>query len=144
MIVKAEVTPLGPNPRFVVVHRVAGSPRQGYTFYSERGSCENRIKELKEGIKSDRTSCCEFASNKVRLMLYSVAYVLFQRLRRLARNTGFSRTQVEGLRLGLVKIGALVKESQRRVHVGLASGCPTQELWLRLGRRLGVVSVGSG
>jgi Transposase DDE domain group 1 len=49
-----------------------------------------------------------------------------------------ARTQVEGLRLGLLKIGALVKESGRRVHVALASACPSQELWLRLARRLGV------
>jgi hypothetical protein len=136
VIVKAEVTPLGPNPRYVVVHDLAGTPRQRYFFYADRGACENRIKELKEAIKSDRTSCCEFASNKVRLMLAAVAYLLFQRLRRLARNTGFSRTQVEGLRLGLVKIGALVKESGRRVQVALASACPTQELWRRLARRL--------
>ena len=136
VVVKAEVTPLGPNPRYVLVHDLAGSPRQRYEFYADRGASENRIKELKEGIQSDRTSCCEFASNKVRLTLSAVAYVLFQRLRRLARNTGLARTQVAGLRLGLVKIGALVKESQRRVHVALASACPTQALWVRLARRL--------
>jgi hypothetical protein len=138
VIVKAEVNPLGPNVRYVVVSGLSGTPRQGYCFYSGRGGCENRIKELKEAIKSGRTSCMEFASNKVRLMLYSVAYVLLQRLRRVARNTGFARTQVEGLRLGLLKIAALVKESGRRVHVALCSACPTQELWRRLARRLGV------
>ena len=136
VVVKAEVTSLGPNPRYVLVHDLTGPPRQRYEFYTDRGASENRIKELKEGIKSDRTSCCEFASNKVRLTLAAVAYVLFQRLRRLARNTGLARTQVEGLRLGLVKIGALVKESQRRVQVALASACPTQALWVRLARRL--------
>ena len=139
VVVKAEVTPLGPNPRYVVVHDLVGPPRQQDDFYAARGESENRIKEMKEAIKSDRTSCSQFASNKVRLTLSAVAYVLFQRLRRLARNTGLSRTQVEGLRLGLVKIGALVKESSRRVQVALASACPTQELWLRLARRLLIV-----
>jgi DDE family transposase len=138
VIVKAEVNSLGPNPRYVVVSGLTGPPRQGYRFYSGRGGCENRIKELKEAIKSDRTSCCEFASNKVRLMLHSVAYVLFQRLRRVARGTGLARTQVEGLRLSLLKIAALIKESGRRVHVALCSACPTQALWRRLARRLGV------
>lgn len=136
VVVKAEVTSLGPNPRYVLVQDLVGPPRQQYDFYAARGESENRIKEMKEAIKSDRTSCSQFASNKVRLTLSAVAYVLFQRLRRLARNTGLSRTQVEGLRLRLVKIGALVKESTRRVHVALASACPTQELWLRLARRL--------
>jgi hypothetical protein len=136
VVVKAEVTPLGPNPRYVLTHDLPGTPRQRYGFYAARGESENRIKEMKEAIKSDRTSCHEFASNKVRLTLSAVAYLLFQRLRILARNTGLSRTQVEGLRLGLVKIGALVRESSRRVHVALASACPTQAIWLRLSRRL--------
>lgn len=138
VVVKAEVTPLGPNPRYVVVSGLSCTPRQGYSFYARRGGCENRIKELKEAIKSDRTSCMAFASNKVRLMLHAVAYVLFQRLRRVARGTGFAHTQVEGLRLALIKIGALVKETGRRVHVALASACPTQALWTRLACRLGV------
>jgi hypothetical protein len=140
VVVKAEVTPLGANPRYVVVSDLGGSPRQQYEYYSRRGACENRIKELKEAIKSDRTSCCDFASNKVRLMLHSVAYLLFQRLRRVARGTGYAHAQVEGLRLALIKIAALVRESGRRVHVALASACPTQELFRKLAVRLDVPS----
>jgi len=140
VVVKAEETGLGPNPRFVLVEGLCGTPRQQYQYYGRRGACENRIKEMKQAIKCDRTSCCEFASNKVRLMLYAVAYVLFQRLRRVARNTGYSHAQVESLRLALVKIAALVRESSRRVHVALASACPTQELFRRLCGRLGVAS----
>jgi len=140
VIVKAEVPPQGPNPRYVVVFRLKGKPRWLYHFYARRGGCENRIKEMKQAIKSDRTSCMEFASNKVRLMLAAVAYVLFQRLRRLARNTGLAHAQVETLRLALIKIAALVKESGRRVVVALASTCPTQALFRVLARRLGVTS----
>jgi len=140
VVVKAEVTAKGPNVRYVVISELDGEPRLLYHFYGRRGSCENRIKELKDGIHSDRTSCCEFASNKVRLMLYAVAYVLLQRLRRLARGTGVSHAQVQTLRLGLVKIAALVKESGRRVHVALASACPMQALFGLLARRLGVAT----
>jgi hypothetical protein len=140
VVVQAEETGLGPNPRFVLVDGLCGTPRQQYQFYGRRGACENRIKEMKQAIKTDRTSCCEFASNKVRLMLHAVAYVLFQRLRRIARNTGYSRAQVESLRWALIKIAALVRESGRRVHVALASACPTQELFRKLCGRLGVVS----
>jgi hypothetical protein len=143
VIVKAEVTPQGPNPRYVVVFRLKGKPRWRYHFYARRGGCENRIKELKQAIKSDRTSCMQFASNKVRLMLAAVAYVLFQRLRRLARHTGLAHAQVETLRLALIKIAALVKETGRRVVVALASACPTQALFHVLARRLGVTT-GSG
>jgi hypothetical protein len=137
VVVKAEQTALGPNPRYVVVWGLTGKPRQQYQFYAGRGACENRIKELKEGIQSDRTSCCEFASNKVRLMLHSVAYVL-QQLRRVARQTGLSRAQVEGLRRSVIKIAARVKESVRRVVVELCSTCPSQRVWRVLARRLGI------
>jgi hypothetical protein len=140
VVVKAEVTPLGPNPRYVVTWGLEGTARELYREYARRGGCENRIKELKEAIKIDRTSCHEFASNMVRLMLHAVAYVLFQRLRRLAIGTGLLHTQVEGLRLRLIKIAAQVRESGRRVHVALCSSCPSQEAWVRLARRLGVPS----
>jgi Transposase DDE domain group 1 len=139
VVVKAEQTALGPNSRYVVVWGVRGKPRQQYQFYAGRGACENRIKELKDGVKSDRTSCCEFASNKVRLLLASVAYVLLQQLRRVARQTGLSRAQVEGLRLAVIKIAARVTESCRRVVIELCSSCPSQEVWRVLARRLGIV-----
>jgi hypothetical protein len=140
VIVKAEQTALGPNPRYVVVWGLQGKPRKLYQFYAGRGACENRIKELKDGVKSDRTSCCEFASNKVRLMLASVAYVLLQQLRRVARQTGLSRAQVEGLRLAVIKIAARVTERVRRVVVELCSSCPSQAVWRVLARRLGIAT----
>lgn len=140
MIVKAEHMALGPNPRYLVTWGLTGSPRQVYQYYAQRGACENRIKELKEGIKSDRTSCSQFASNKVRLMLSSVAYVLMQQLRRVARQTGLGRAQVEGLRLAVIKIAARVTESVRRVKVEMCSSCPSQEVWRVLARRLGIAS----
>jgi hypothetical protein len=138
VVVKAEHNPLGPNRRYVVTAGVRGQPRPRYQFYCGRGDAENRIKEMKGGVHCDRLSCMEFASNKVRLALYALAYVLLQRLRRLARNTGLGRAQVERLRLALLKIAARVKESLRRVTVEWWSSCPTQPLFRVLARRLGL------
>jgi hypothetical protein len=140
VIVKAEVTPLGNNPRYVVVWGVKGKPRRLYERYGERGNCENRIKEIKEGVRADRMSCHEWEGNEFRLMLGCVAYQLFVGLRRLAKGTELARAQVEKLRLGVIKIGARVKESLRRVTIELCSSCPSQKVFRELARRLGVVS----
>jgi Transposase DDE domain group 1 len=138
VVVKAEQNPLGPNRRYIVTEGLRGTPRERYQFYCRRGESENRIKEMKASIHFDRLSCMEFASNKVRLVLYCLAYVLLQRLRRVARGTGLGRAQVERLRLALIKIAARVKETLRRVQVELTSSCPSQALWILLARRLGV------
>lgn len=140
VVVKVTVTPAGQKVRFLVVFGLGGTPREQYQFYGGRGDSENRLKELKEGVRSDRMSCCEFESNKVRLMLCSVAYVLLQGLRRVARGTEWARAQVERLRLGLIKIGARVVESQRRVTVELCSSCPWQEAWRRVAQAVGIGS----
>lgn len=139
VVVKVSVTPSGETVRFLLCGGMKGSPSELYGFYSGRGDCENRLKELKEGLRSDRMSCEAFASNKVRLMLTSVAYVLLQALRRLARRTQWATAQVERLRLGVIKIGARVVESGRRVTVELCSSYPWQETWRYLA---GVVRLG--
>jgi hypothetical protein len=140
VLVKVEQTPTGQSTRYVVVWDLPGTARERYRFYGGRGDGENRIKELKEGIGSDRMSCREFASNKVRLMLASVAYVLLSQLRRVARPTELGRAQVGRLRLGLIKIGARIRESRRRVVVELCSSCPSQQTWRQLAYGLGVAS----
>jgi Transposase DDE domain group 1 len=140
VIVKAEGTPLGKNPRYVVGWGVKGKPRRLYERYGQRGNGENRIKEIKEGVRADRMSCHEWEGNEFRLMLGCVAYQLFVGLRRLAKGTELARAQVETLRLGVIKIGARVKESLRRVTIELCSSCPSQEVFRELARRLGVVS----
>jgi hypothetical protein len=134
--VKVEQTPTGTSVRYVVVSGVLGKAKEQYGFYGGRGDSENRIKELKEGVHSDRMSCREYASNKVRLLLCSVAYVLLQGLRRLARGTEWATAQVERLRLGVIKIGARVKESGRRVVVELCSSYPWQEAFRLLVRQV--------
>jgi hypothetical protein len=138
VVVKAEQTPTGSSVRFVVVSGILGKPKEQYRFYGGRGSGENRIKELKEGMHSKRLSCREFESNKARLVLVGVGYVLMQQMRRVARYTGLGRTQVNGLRLALVKIAARVKESGRRVVVELCSHCPTRRVWEELAWEMGI------
>jgi hypothetical protein len=137
--VKVEQTPTGTSVRYVVVSGVVGKAKEQYAFYGGRGDSENRIKELKEGLRSDRMSCREYASNKVRLLLTSVAYVLLQGLRRLARGTQWATAQVERLRLCVIKIGARVKESGRRVVVELCSSYPWQELFRLLVRQIEIL-----
>lgn len=139
VVVKAEHSLLGANPRYVVIVGCdAKAPRAAYRYYGQRGNCENRIKELKEGVKADRTSCHSFRANQFRLLLAAVAYVLFQALRTLARQTGLARAQVEQLRLAVIKIAAQVTERRRRVVIQLCRHCPTQRLWRLLARRLGL------
>lgn len=139
VVVKAEHSALGANPRYVVTFGLAAKPpRAAYRYYGQRGGCENRIKELKDGVKADRTSCHTFTANQFRLLLAAVAYVLFQALRALARQTGLSRAQVQQLRLAVIKIAAKVTESRRRVVIQLCCHCPSQAVWQLLARRLGL------
>jgi hypothetical protein len=139
VVVKAEHNALGANTRYVVSFGLAAkAARAVYRYYGQRGNCENRIKELKAGVKADRTSCHRFTANQFRLLLAALAYVLFQALRTLARRTGLARAQVEQLRLALIKIAAQVTESRRRVLIQLCRHCPSQALWQRLWRRLGL------
>ena len=84
MIVKAEHTAQGANPRFVVTN-VPGDPQELYDeVYCQRGEMENRIKEQQLDLFADRTSCHRFLANQFRLLLSSAAYVLVQSLRRMA------------------------------------------------------------
>ena len=84
VIVKAEHTARGPNPRFVVAN-VPGDPQELYEdVYCQRGEAENRIKEQQLDLFAGRTSCHRFVANQFRLLLSSAAYVLVQALRRTA------------------------------------------------------------
>lgn len=134
VIVKAEVMPQGENLRFVVTSDRKRSPRAIYKFYAQRGDPENRIKELKHGVHADRLSCHTFWANQFRLLLYAAAYVLLQALRAGLAGTELARAQVTTLQLRLLKVGARVIESVRRVWVHLPSTYPCPHLWQRLAR----------
>jgi len=127
------------NPRFVVTN-VKGSPQRLYeTVYCARGDVENRIKELKDGLEIDRTSCTSFLANQLRVLITAAAYVLFQELRIHARHTGFARAQVTSLRLLLLKLGAWIESSVRRIVLHLPVTTPYADQWRRIARSLGAV-----
>jgi Transposase DDE domain group 1 len=139
VIVKAERTALGPNPRFLVVN-VPGDPRELYEdVYCQRGEMENRIKEQQLDLFAGRTSCHRSLANQFRLLLSAAAYVLVQALRRTAlAGTGLARAQVGTIRLRLLKVAARVVLSARRVVFHLASSYPLPELFRSVLERITV------
>jgi hypothetical protein len=128
VVVKAEVTPQGDNPRFLVLPALRGSPKRYYRFYTQRGDCENRIKELKQ-LAFDRTSCHRFEANQFRLFLHLAAYRLWQLLRGRLSGTGLARAQVDRLVLRLMKTGAWVRQTARGLRVHLAQSSPAYPYW---------------
>ena len=129
------------NPRFVVTN-LRQTPRFIYEkIYCARGDIENRIKELLDGLQIDRTSCCKFWANQLRVFLTAAAYVLMQELRLRAARTACARTQVTWLRDRLLKLGVEVRRSVRRLVLHLPRATPYLDAWhhiaLALGARAG-------
>ena len=137
VIVKAEHGGQGANPRFLVTN-LTGEPQDLYDrIYCQRGEMENRIKEQQLGLFADRTSCHAFGANQFRLLLHSAAYVLIERLRTLGlAGTHMARAQAGTIRTKLLKIGARLICSVRRVVLHLATGFPLQSLFRRVVARL--------
>ena len=125
------------NPRFVITN-LTGSPRHLYEgIYCARGDIENRIKELHHGLEIDRTSCARFLANQLRGLLTAAAYVLFQELRLHAARTAFAQAQVTTLREQLLKLGAWVQSSVRRIVLHLPASFPHYRDWQQIARTLG-------
>jgi Transposase DDE domain group 1 len=111
------------NPRFVITN-MKQSPQWIYEqVYCQRGDIENRIKELHD-LEIDRTSCTSFWANQFRVLLTAAAYVLMQELRLRAAGTACARAQVCMLRERLLKLGARVLVSVRRIVVHLPASFP--------------------
>jgi hypothetical protein len=128
IIAKVEYTHLDSNQRFVVTN-LSRNPQFVYDeIYVLRGDVENRIKELKLDLKADRLSCHRFLANQFRLLLHTAAYCLFWLLRTHLQGTELATAQVNTLRLKLLKIGARIRETSRRIWVHLASGYPYRDL----------------
>jgi hypothetical protein len=141
VVIKAEVVRLADrepkdNPRFVVTN-LSSTPRAVYQCYRQRGEIENRIKELHHGLEIDRTSCSRFWANQFRVLLTAAAYVLMQELRLRAAHTACARAQVSTLRERLLKIGAWVEVSVRRVVLHLPVSFPFAQEWRRVAVALG-------
>lgn len=140
VIGKAEWTQNEANPRFIVtnVHAANGGARFLYeTVYCQRGEMENRLKECQAELFADRTPTPTMRANQLRLWLSSMAYVLMCAVRRIGlAGTKLERATCGTIRLQLLKIGALVTVSVRRVKVAFASACPARDVFALAQRRL--------
>jgi hypothetical protein len=125
IVVKAEHTAQGSNPRYLVTNLKAEAQYLYDRLYCARGEMENRIKEQQLDLFADRTSAATMRANQLRLWFASFAYVLLEALRRIGlRHTQFEDATCGTIRLKLLKLGARVTVSVRRIKVALASACP--------------------
>jgi len=141
VIYKAEVVRLAgrepkDNERFVVTN-LSHTPKRVYAIYTDRGDQENRIKELKNDLAMDRTSCSRFLANQFRVLLTAAAYVLMQELRFRARHTDCARAQVGTLRTRLLKLAVWVEVSVRRIVLHLPRRFPSGPAWVRIATSVG-------
>jgi hypothetical protein len=137
VIVKAEYGDKGDNPRFLVTSLTGDAQELYEKVYCQRGEAENRIKEQQLHLFAGRTSCHDFLANQFRVLLSSAAYVLVETLRRVGlAGTELAQAQVDTIRLKVLKIGARVVRSVRRIVLHLASGYPLQALLAGVLRRL--------
>jgi hypothetical protein len=128
------------NPRFLITNLKQG-PRWIYEqVYCERGEIENRLKELHQGLEIDRTSCSKFWANQLRVLMTAAAYVLMQELRLRAARTACARAQAWTLRERLLKLGAQVKVSVRRVVIHLPVSFPFLNSFRQIALALGALS----
>jgi hypothetical protein len=136
VIGKAEYLPRGENQRFIVTNL----PKREYPgqelyvkIYCARGDMENRIKEQQLYLFADKTSCTMIRSNQLRLYFSSVAYVFLNELRNYAPpESKTAKAQCETLRLKLLKIGAVVTVSVRRVFVNVSSAYPYKNIFTKI------------
>ena len=144
VIIKAEVVRAKgkepkDNPRFVITN-LQQSPQWIYEqVYCQRGEIENRIKELHD-LQIDRTSCSQFWANQFRVLLTAAAYVLMQELRLRAQHTNCARAQVWMLRERLLKLGARVVASARRVVIHLPVSFPFLPTFRKVALAFGALS----
>jgi len=135
VIGKAEHLSKGANPRFIVTSIDAeemGGKELYEDVYCARGDMENRIKEQQTYMFADRTSSATMRANQIRLWFSSVAYTLMQYIRSVAlEGTELARAQCHTIRLKLLKIGARIRVTARRIWISMASGCPYAKIFER-------------
>ncbi len=136
MVGKAEHLAKGSNPRFVVTALSAAAwpmPPLYEEEYCGRGDMENRIKEQQLYLFADRTSCETMRANQVRLYLSTVAYVVLRALRQFGlQGTEMAQAQCSTIRSKLLKIGAVIRVTVRRVVVSLSEAWPFRALFERV------------
>jgi len=133
---KAEHLAKGSNPRFVVTS-LSPEELDARTLYEDvycaRGEMENRIKEQQLCLFADRTSCATMRANQLRLWLSSVAYTLLAALRQFGlQGTEMAQARCDTIRLKLLKLGALVRMTVRRVWISFSESCPYQRMFAQV------------
>ena len=133
---KAEHLAKGSNPRFIVTS-LSAEEFDARTLYEDvycaRGEMENRIKEQQMCLFADRTSCATMRANQLRLWLSSVAYTLLAALRQFGlQGTEMATARCDTIRLKLLKLGALVRTTVRRVWISLSESCPYQRVFAQV------------
>lgn len=128
---QAEHTAVGSNLRFLITN-VAGRASAVFAFYNDRGACENRIEECKNGFRADRLSGHRFLANAFRLLRHAFAYNLVNLFRLLQLPQAWRSLQIETLRARLFKIGARIRQTARCIRIHLATGWPWRALFSRL------------
>jgi DDE family transposase len=145
VVAKAECTQGEANPRFVVTSLRRGECQAKHLYekvYCARGDMENRIKECQLDLYADRTSAATMRANQLRLWFYSMAYVLLCALRRIGlHDSELAQATCGTIRLKLLKIGALVRISVRRIKIAMASACPAAQDWGRAAIRLALAAL---
>ncbi len=139
VIAKAEWTQGEANPRFLVTSlNWTDDARYLYEdLYCARGDMENRIKECQTDMFAGRTSAASLQANQLRLWFAAFAYVLLCALRRIGlTGTAMAKATCGTIRLKLLKIGALVVTSVRRIKIAMASSCPYQAVFAHAHDRL--------
>ncbi len=134
VVAKAEHLEKGANPRFIVTSlgadQIGGQPLYE-KIYCARGEMENRIKECQLDLYADRTSAATMRANQLRLWFASLAYVLMEAVRRLAlAGTEMANATAGSIRLKLLKLGAVVTISVRRIKLAFATACPMRGLFV--------------
>jgi len=135
VVAKAEHVPGRSNPRFVVTslkRSTLGKQRVYEDLYCARGEMENRIKEQQLYLFADRTSSTSFRANQTRLYFSSIAYLLLEALRRIGlAGTDMAQALCSTIRTRLLKIGARIRVTVRRIWVAMAQACPYAQLFRR-------------
>jgi hypothetical protein len=137
VITRLEYGEQGNNPRYVVTNLTGDAQALYDDLYCQRGEAENRIKEAQVGLFATRTSCQQFQSNQLRMLLAALGYVLIERLRALAlKGTKLATAQVNTLRIKLLKLAAVVTRNTRRIRLYLASNWPSADVFAHAMRQL--------
>jgi len=137
IITKVEVNGLGQNIRYVASNNEVSSPQETYPFYGRRGESECWIGDFKNGFSGDRLSCHRFIANQLRMLIHAFAYelmILFKSS--VLQGTELATQSIESIRIKLIKVGAQVQETARRVWFRCASNHPYQTLFETIGQKV--------